>query len=334
MNQQPLKIKRALISVSDKTDLTRLANTLIKNDIEIISTGGTAKFLRQQEIKVTEIFDVTDFPELMSGRIKTLHPLLLGGILGRRDIDAKEAAQYNIHWIDLVVCNLYPFEQITRDPSSTLDEKTENIDIGGPTMLRAAAKNFQWVTTIASPKDYPSFIAELDKGGIELSYRKYLAQKVFKHTADYDAIIAKQLFLKHENDSKENKNDDISLQFQSLRELRYGENPHQRAWLLQDKNKITHAPLGLNQLQGKALSYNNLLDSQAAIESLEGLNAPAAVVIKHTIPCGLAQGSTIGTALTQAFNADKKSAFGGIVALNQPCNKEINKESKLFIKKL
>ncbi len=304
-------IKRALISVSDKTGIIDFASELIKHDIEIISTGGTAKTLQKANIPVTPVADITDFPEIMQGRVKTLHPKIAGGILGKRDQHEAEAETHDIKWIDLVVCNLYPFAETINKPNIDLDTALENIDIGGPTMIRAAAKNFTWVGVIVDPADYEIIIAELPN--LTEATRKNLAAKAFAHTAQYDALIAQYL-------NPELYPEQLTLALEKITPLRYGENPHQSACLYQFAN--SPSPL-MQQHQGKELSYNNLMDADSAVACLHEFSEPTCVVVKHNNPCGVASNQDINMAYQNAWNADSKSAFGGIIALNRTCTAAI-----------
>jgi len=314
MNTDAATVNRALISVSDKQGIVEFAQGLHELGIEIISTGGTATKLQAANIPVTLISDITGFPEIMDGRVKTLHPKIHGGILGKRDAHKSEAKQHQIKWIDLVVCNLYPFAKTIQKPNATLDDALENIDIGGPSMLRSAAKNFNWVSVVVSPDDYAEVLQQLQtQGKINLELRKQLAAKAFAHTTQYDAMIANYL----------NK-DFLTLNFKKTIDLRYGENPHQQASAYQQIDNAEKNILTAKQIQGKQLSYNNIIDADAAAACIkEFTQQPACVVIKHTNPCGVAEAPDIYTAFVNAWNGDSKSAFGSIVALNQTCTKQI-----------
>ncbi len=318
-------IKRALISVSNKDGLQEFAQGLHKLGIEIISTGGTAKFLQKANIPVINVADITEFPEIMEGRVKTLHPKIAGGILGKRDQHKKEAQEHKIPWIDLVVCNLYPFSETIAKPNIGLDSALENIDIGGPTMIRAAAKNFPWVGVIVDTNDYSPILMELQKNKkLALKLRKKLAAKAFAHTAQYDAKIADYL-----ND--ELFPHQLTLSFTKASDLRYGENPHQQACFYTKSGMPDFA----KQHQGKQLSFNNIVDADAAITCLREFFDPACVVVKHANPCGVAEHENITQAVINAWETDAKSAFGGIVALNRACNKEIAEFlAKVFIEVL
>jgi len=321
-------IKTALISVSDKTHLIPFAQGLIQKNIQIISTGGTAEFLAQAGIPILLVSDLTGFPELMEGRVKTLHPKIHAGILGKRDnaLHQEQAKAHEITWIDLVVVNLYPFEKtleknLENKLENTQEKMIENIDIGGPAMLRAAAKNYAFVTVVHDPEDYSKILKEIQTGGVTESTRKNLAAKVFAHTAHYDQAVFSYLNL---NNPHKNIHlaPSINLNLSRLELLRYGENPHQKAALYQG----TDLGYGLAQakiLQGKALSYNNLMDAEAAFQCVKEFEKSAAVIVKHANPCGVSMAENINQAYQQAFLADSQSAFGGIVALNQPCTLEI-----------
>ena len=326
MNKSITTIKRALLSVYDKTGIVELAKYLSYNSIEILSTGGTAEYLRQAGIEVIDVSEYTGFPEIMDGRIKTINPKIEGGILGLRDVHRSEAEKQNIEWIDLVVCNLYPFSDTISKPNVSLKEALENIDIGGPTMIRSAAKNIRWVGVLVDSADYPSIINELKNlDGLSSETRKLLSAKAFGHCAQYDSIIHNYL------------NDDLlpqifSLSFNKSYDLRYGENPHQKAAAY--KNPIRNDQNILDAIihQGKQLSYNNLMDSDAALSCLREFSEPTCVVVKHGNPCGVASGDDIANVYTKAFNVDSKSAFGGIIALNRTCNKAIAEMiNKVFV---
>lgn len=313
-------IKRALISVSDKQGIEDFAKQLADLGVEIISTGGTAKALEDAGIKVMSIDEVTGFPEMMDGRLKTLHPKVHGGLLAMRDNkDHMAAAKENeIEMIDLVVVNLYPFEE---------KPGIENIDIGGPTMLRSAAKNHNDVAVVVDPEDYELVLKELkDNQETSLETRKYLAQKVFAHTARYDSLIANYL-------NEDNKfTDEMSFGFKKSFDLRYGENPHQAACFYTESNIVEPCVATAKVLQGKQLSYNNIMDADAAINVVRDFKDPACAVIKHANPCGACTDADIATAFKQAFAADSMSAFGGIIALNRNCTKEIAMEiKKVFV---
>ena len=322
MNQAPTLIKRALISVSDKTGIAEFARALAELNIDIISTGGTSQLLRKENIPVQDVTDVTQFPEMMDGRVKTLHPKIHGGILGQRDHHAEIANAHHIQWIDLVVVNLYPFAKTIKKPNVIFDEAIENIDIGGPAMIRSAAKNMEWVTVVVDPNDYSLILNELrkkskksEKNSIDFSLRRSLAMKAFAHTAQYDALIHRYL---EQRDFPE----EINLNLKKTATLRYGENPHQAACAYQFDDDIASV-LSAKQHQGKQLSYNNIADADAAFACVQEFELPACVIVKHANPCGVSMAKNINEAFQNAFEADTVSAFGGIVALNQPCTQQV-----------
>ncbi len=314
-----MNIRRALISVSDKRGVIEFAQKLSQSGITILSTGGTAKLLAENNISVTEVSEHTGFPEIMAGRVKTLHPKIHGGILGRRGTDDEVAEQHNIDYIDLVCVNLYPFAATIAKEDCSLEDAIENIDIGGPTMVRAAAKNHASVTIITDPDDYETVTQELDEqqGAISNATRQRLAQKAFAHTANYDAAVSNYL------GTINNVDDDpfpttYSVQFNKAQSLRYGENPHQRAAFYRDLNRSEGSIAYAEQIQGKALSFNNIADADAALECVKSLaNTPACVIVKHANPCGVAYGENLEQAYQRAFSCDPTSAFGGIIAFNQ-----------------
>ena len=314
MNKQKIKIQRALLSVYDKTGIVELAESLNQHGVEIISTGGTAKILGDADLQVTNISIYTGFPEIMDGRIKTINPLVEGGILGLRDKHADEARTNNIKWIDLVVCNLYPFSTVISQDDCNLMNAMDNVDIGGPTMIRSAAKNVGWVTVVVDPQDYLGIINELDEF-VKISFetRKQLSEKAFGHTAQYDTIIHNYL-----KDDKLSEN--LSLTYNKRSAMRYGENPHQSAAAYQYPNDRSKNILNATIHQGKQLSYNNIMDADAALACLKEFDQTACVVVKHANPCGVAIGDDLIDVYTRAFSADRLSAFGGIVALNRACS--------------
>ena len=314
-----IPIRRALLSVSDKDGLIELANVLIHCGVEIISTGGTSRLLRDANIPYQSVEDLTGLPEMLSGRVKTLHPNIHGGILGQRDQDDKEAKEHGIVWIDLVVVNFYPFSDVIKKQKMTWDQVVEYIDIGGPTMVRAAAKNFAWVGVVVDPADYSKIIASLEKDhGLPYEMRKQLAEKAFAYTSHYDTVIHHYFFHEqHESLFPPS----LHLRLEKHAELRYGENPHQKACSYQFKDQ--QGVLSAIQHQGKALSYNNILDSEAALVCVREFDQPACVIVKHANPCGVAEAINIEDAFSHAKEADPVSAFGGILALNRPCNKMI-----------
>ena len=311
--KESLLPKTALISVSDKEGLLPFVRFLHKNKVKIIATGGTAKMIRSGGIPVIKISSITKFPEIFDGRVKTLSPYVAGGILGQRDIHSKEASNNGVGWIDLVVCNLYPFSSVAKNPSSSLEEKIENIDIGGPTMIRAAAKNHKWVSVVVDPNDFKVVRKEIKEGGISYDTRFNLSKKAFGHCAEYDSKIYDVL--------SENKVGDSTL--------RYGENPHQKAFVAGFKGESRGLPQS-KKIQGKALSYNNYLDGDAALMCLaEFKKEPACVIVKHNSPCGVGVGKNLKEAYSKALDVDSLSAFGGVVALNKRCGyglaKKLNK---------
>lgn len=314
------KIKRALISVSDKTDIIEFAMQLAKRDIIILSTGGTASLLADNGIDVVEVSDHTGFPEIMDGRVKTLHPKIHGGLLGRRGTDDAVMIENNIDPIDLVVVNLYPFEATINKPDCTLAEAIENIDIGGPTMLRSAAKNHAYVGVVVDTADYDKVIAEIDDndGSLTDATRFYLAQKVFSHTANYDANVSNYLGAISPDGKILDYPLTFTAQFQKLQDMRYGENPHQTAAFYGQPNPPPGTLAGAKQRQGKALSYNNIADTDAALECVLAYQEPACVIVKHANPCGVAVGENVMQAYERAYQTDPTSAFGGIIAFNLP----------------
>jgi phosphoribosylaminoimidazolecarboxamide formyltransferase/IMP cyclohydrolase len=307
-------VKRALVSVSDKSGVVEFARALAAFGIEIISTGGTAKLLDKEGVRVTQVSAYTGFAEMLDGRVKTLHPKIHGGLLARRDDPAHVAAigAAGIPPIDLLVVNLYPFAAAVADPQCRLEDAIENIDIGGPAMLRAAAKNYAGVAVLVDPADYPRVLAELRAGGVSKTTRFALAQKAFAHTAAYDGAIANYLT------SLDSKFPDVlTLQLQKLQDLRYGENPHQSAALYRDARPVPGGIAQHKQLQGKELSYNNIADADAAWECVKSFSEPACVIVKHANPCGAATGTALLQAYESALRCDPVSAFGGIVAFNR-----------------
>jgi phosphoribosylaminoimidazolecarboxamide formyltransferase/IMP cyclohydrolase len=328
--QQLTTMPRALLSVSDKADLVPFARALHARGYELISTGGTAKTLGGAGLPVLAVSDVTGFPEMMDGRVKTLHPGIHGGILARRDHrdDLEAAERHGIGLIDLVVVNLYPFAQAASDPAVDVAGLIEQIDIGGPSLVRAAAKNFAHVLVVVDPDDYGRVIEMFDAGGADLAFRLQLAQKAFAHTARYDATIAstiteiavQQGALQRHHSRAGHLADALVVPLRKLRDLRYGENPHQLgAWYRTEGHRDA---LPIEVLQGKELSFTNLLDLDAAYRVIDEFEEPAAVVIKHTNPCGAALAPALAEAYLRARDADTMSAFGGIVGLNRPIDRE------------
>ncbi len=328
-----VKVKRALLSVSDKTGLVEFAKKLARFKVDLISTGGTAKLLREAGLEVRDVSEVTGFPEMMDGRVKTLHPKIHGGLLGRRDVAEHMQAmqEHGIEPIDMVVVNLYPFEETVAREGVTLEEAIENIDIGGPSMLRSAAKNWASVAVVVDPTDYEQigYEMEANRGGLSRDTRFDLARKVFAHTARYDGAIAG--FLSSLSSPEAEKPADfpgtLTLQFSKLEDLRYGENPHQKAAFYRDLELREPSVANARQLQGKELSFNNILDLDAALELVRNFDNTAAVVIKHTNPCGVALSPySLVDAYTKAREVDPASAFGGIVGFNRTVDADTAKE--------
>ena len=329
MDNRP--IRRALISVSDKTGIADFARALSSRGVEILSTGGTARLLSEAGIPVTEVGAYTGFPEMMDGRVKTLHPKIHGGILGRRGVDDAVMAEHGIPPIDLVAVNLYPFAATVADPACTLEKAVENIDIGGPTMVRAAAKNHRDVAIVVRASDYDRVIAEMDANGnsLTLETRFDLAVAAFEHTAMYDGMIANYFGTRvpsygiPEETSADSKFPrTLNLQFIKQQDMRYGENGHQAAAFYVEKDNTEANVATAKQLQGKALSYNNISDTDAALECVKQFSEPACVIVKHANPCGVALGADIGEAYAKAFRTDPTSAFGGIIAFNRELDGE------------
>ncbi|HHQ69452.1 MAG TPA: bifunctional phosphoribosylaminoimidazolecarboxamide formyltransferase/IMP cyclohydrolase [Halothiobacillaceae bacterium] len=318
MSNQPIIPQRALLSVSDKTGILEFAQALADRGVELISTGGTARLLADAGLDVREVSEVTGFPEIMDGRVKTLNPYIHGGILGRRDQDQAVMAEHQIAPIDLVVVNLYPFKQTIANPDCRLEDAIENIDIGGPAMVRAAAKNYRDVTVVVSPAAYPSLIEAIDQGGISHEMRFNLATTAFGHTADYDASIAQYLTLQQSSNSDSAFPERFALPLKKVMDLRYGENPHQKAAFYIEDNAPTGSIATALIRQGKPLSYNNLADSDAAMGCVAQFEQPACVIVKHANPCGVAISDDISSAYDRAFATDPTSAFGGIIAFNRP----------------
>ena len=321
-----MSIKQALISVSDKTGILDLAQKLTQRGIVILSTGGTAKLLRDAGIAVIEAGDYTGFPEMLDGRVKTLHPKIHAGILARDDLAEHQQAleQSAIPNIELVIVNLYPFKQAVANPDCSLDDAIENIDIGGPTMVRAAAKNYRKVTIVTDPADYASIIAELDgnNGSTRPDTRFALAKKAFTHTASYDSAISNYLTALDQNNRRRDFPDALNLNFSIVQHLRYGENPHQNAAFYRDETPTPGSLANYRQLQGKELSFNNIADTDAAWECVKTFDRPACVIIKHANPCGIAVADNTLNAYRLAFATDPTSAFGGIIAFNRAIGKE------------
>jgi len=317
------KITRALISVSDKNGIVEFAQTLHSEfNVEILSTGGTAKLLADNNIPVIEVSDYTGFPEMMDGRVKTLHPKIHGGLLGRRGTDDAVMQEHDIPAIDMVVVNLYPFEQATANPDCSLDNAIENIDIGGPTMLRAAAKNNKDVTVVVNASDYETVLAEMHAANGEVSRDTNfdLAIKVYEHTANYDGNIANYFgkLVKNKPEAHKSFPRTFNNQFHLVQGMRYGENPHQNAAFYIEANPAEACIATATQVQGKELSYNNIGDTDAALECVKQFTQPACVIVKHANPCGVAVADNQFTAYDRAYTTDPTSAFGGIIAFNTP----------------
>ena len=313
-------ITRALISVSDKTGVVEFAQALANAGVEILSTGGTAKLLRDNGITCMEVSDYTGFPEMMDGRVKTLHPKIHGGILGRRGTDDEVMEAHAIGRIDLVAVNLYPFQQTIAKPDCSLEDAIENIDIGGPTMIRAAAKNHKDVAIVVDPTDYSTVIDEMSANNNTVSNATCfrLAVKTFEHTAQYDGAIANYLGTITESGEKEPFPNTINLSFNKAQGMRYGENPHQGAAFYVENNVSEACISTATQLQGKELSFNNIADTDAALECVKQFNeSPACVIVKHANPCGVATADDLLAAYDRAYATDPESAFGGIIAFNQ-----------------
>ena len=325
--------KRALLSVSDKTGVVEFARSLAELGFEIVSTGGTHKILEQNGIAVTGISDVTGFPECLDGRVKTLHPMVHAGILAMRG-NADHMAQVEelgVTLIDVVAINLYPFKQTILKPDVTLEDAIENIDIGGPTMIRAAAKNWQDVAVVVDPADYDRVIAELKEGEVARETKFELAMKVFEHTAAYDALISSYL---RKQAGKDFLADKFTMTFEKVQEMRYGENPHQKAAFYREVGHFDNTLAACEQLHGKELSYNNINDANGALDVLKefGDEKPCAVAVKHANPCGVGVGATILEAYTRAYESDPVSIFGGIVALNREVDEATATElAKIFL---
>jgi len=318
-------IRRALISVSDKTGILPFAQALADLGIEILSTGGTYKLLKAERIPAIEISKHTGFPEIMDGRVKTLHPKIHGGILARREKDLAAMEEHGISAIDLVVVNLYPFESTVADPNNNLATAIENIDIGGPTMLRAAAKNNKYVSVVVDPSDYQRVVGLLKDNQMRLDQatRFELAVKTFEHTAGYDGAIANYLGKRLNPDSQFPRT--FNMQYVKKQDMRYGENPHQSASFYIEKEVKEPSVASSEQLQGKDLSFNNIADTDAALECVKSFEEPACVIVKHANPCGVAISDSIEQAYKEAFKTDPTSAFGGIIAFNRELDTETAK---------
>lgn len=317
MTQNRVPIRRALISVSDKTNVIELAQGLSNLGVELLSTGGTAKLLADAGLVVTEISEYTKFPEMMDGRIKTLHPKVHGALLGRTGVDEDVMEQHEIEGIDLLVVNLYPFEETVAKADVQLSEAIENIDIGGPAMIRAASKNHDRVTVLVNPSDYQEMLEEFGTyGGMSHANRHVLAAKAFAHTARYDGLIANYLSAITDTEEKKEFPRYLTTQFTHRSELRYGENPHQSAAFYIEPNAKPGTIGNARQIQGKALSYNNIADADAALSCVKEFTQPACVIVKHANPCGVAVEGNLTLAYLKAFTTDPTSAFGGVLAFN------------------
>jgi phosphoribosylaminoimidazolecarboxamide formyltransferase/IMP cyclohydrolase len=313
------KVTRALISVSDKNGIVDFARALNALGVELLSTGGTFRLLQENNIAVTEVSDYTGFPEMMDGRVKTLHPKVHGGILGRRGTDDAVMAEHAIKPIDMVIVNLYPFAATVADPNCTLPNAIENIDIGGPTMVRSAAKNHKDVAIVVNSSDYATVLEEMqaNEGQLDYSTRYALMVKAFEHTAGYDGMIANHFGARDTDNNERNFSDTFNVQYFKTQEMRYGENPHQKAAFYTEANPTEASVATAKQLQGKELSFNNIADTDAALECVKQFDQPACVIVKHANPCGVSVGVDIGTAYDLAFATDPESAFGGIIAFNR-----------------
>jgi len=324
----PMSSLTALISVSDKTGIVDFARALAAQGVRLLSTGGTARLLADAGLAVTEVAEVTGFPEMLDGRVKTLHPRIHGGLLARRDLPEHMAAlkAHDIGTIDLLIVNLYPFAQATARADCTLEDAIENIDIGGPAMLRAAAKNWADVAVVIDPADYPRVLAELAGAGVTRATKFMLSKKVFAHTAAYDGMISNYLSALQAGaedavaavPARDAYPAVVSLQLTKTQDMRYGENPHQSAAFYREAAPAAGSLAGWVQLQGKALSYNNIADADAAWECVKTFDVPACVIVKHANPCGVAVGATLEEAYGKAWTTDPTSAFGGILAFNRP----------------
>ncbi len=314
------QLTRALLSVSDKTGLVEFAHSLARHSVELLSTGGTAALLREAGLDVIDVADYTGFPEMLDGRVKTLHPKVHGGILANRLLPEhlRAVERAGIPLIDLVVVNLYPFRQTVAKPGCTLEDAIENIDIGGPTLVRAAAKNWEGVAVVVDPSDYPRLAQELEQeaGALTRETRFALARKAFAHTAAYDAAVANYLTARELDGSVERFPEVLTLQWRKAEAMRYGENPHQAAAFYRDETPAAGTLAHYELVQGKALSYNNIADADAAWECVRSFRETCCVIVKHANPCGVALGPTAAAAYARAFATDPTSAFGGIIAFN------------------
>jgi phosphoribosylaminoimidazolecarboxamide formyltransferase/IMP cyclohydrolase len=311
-------VRRALLSVSDKTGIVEFARELKERGIELLSTGGTANLLTSHGIPVKEVAEHTGFPEIMGGRVKTLHPKIHGGLLGRRGLDEPVMREHDIEPIDLLAVNLYPFAATVSRPNSTYEDAVDNIDIGGPAMVRAAAKNHASVTVVVDPDDYRELLDELaaNQGSTNLNMRQKLAAKAFAHTAQYDAMVS-AYFTGAIGGGAPTFPDDLNLSFRKQLNLRYGENPHQQAAFYMDPRSIGTSVTQARQIQGKELSYNNIADADTALECVRQFDTAGCVIVKHANPCGAARAATVAEAYARAYRTDPTSAFGGVIAFNR-----------------
>ncbi|MFA6985774.1 MAG: bifunctional phosphoribosylaminoimidazolecarboxamide formyltransferase/IMP cyclohydrolase, partial [Arenimonas sp.] len=327
MSSDRLPVRRALLSVSDKSGLLELARELAAMHIELLSTGGTAKALREAGIPVRDVSEVTGFPEIMDGRVKTLHPTIHGGLLGRSGTDDAVMAEHGIAPIDLLVVNLYPFAATVAKPDCSYEDAIENIDIGGPAMLRAAAKNHARVSVVVDPAQYAGLLAALKTGGTTLAQRRGFAAKAYAHTSAYDGQVTQWLSPRAENpDAPEAWPHTFNLSLPLVSPLRYGENPHQRGALYVENTAGGGIVATARFVQGKELSFNNLADADAALECVKAFDAPACVIVKHANPCGVAVADNLMSAYDRAYAVDPTSAFGGIIAFNRPLDADTASE--------
>jgi phosphoribosylaminoimidazolecarboxamide formyltransferase / IMP cyclohydrolase len=331
-----MKIKRALISVSNKEEVVNLAEGLSGLGVEILSTGGTAKVLRDNGVPVKDVAEFTKFPEMLDGRVKTLHPRIHGGLLAQRDNPDHMAQikQHGLDLIDLVVVNLYPFEATIKKPDCSLEDAIEQIDIGGPAMLRSAAKNFEHVVVLVDPMDYSKILGELKRsdGQVSRDTRLALAQKVYAHTARYDSAVSTYLEHRVQGEEAVRFPGILTLHFEKVQNLRYGENPHQQAAFYREIEVMEPCVATARQIHGKAMSFNNYMDANAALELVREFRDDAAVIVKHNNPCGVAFGDTPAEAFLRAKETDPVSAFGGVIAFNHPVDEEAAREiTSIFV---
>ncbi|WP_439133263.1 bifunctional phosphoribosylaminoimidazolecarboxamide formyltransferase/IMP cyclohydrolase [Pseudomaricurvus sp.] len=321
---QPVKVQRALISVSDKTGIVEFAQSLNAQGVEILSTGGTYRLLQENGVPAVEVSDYTGFPEMMDGRVKTLHPKVHGGILGRRGTDDAVMAEHGITPIDMVVVNLYPFKATVADPNCDLPTAIENIDIGGPTMVRSAAKNHKDVAIVVNAHSYDTVIEEMNANDGALGYetRYDLMVQAFEHTAQYDGMIANHFGARNTSNESRPFPNTYNVQYEKAQDMRYGENPHQQAAFYVESDAQEASVSTASQIQGKELSFNNVADTDAALETVKLFDEPACVIVKHANPCGVAVATDIKTAYELAFATDPESAFGGIIAFNRELDAE------------